>query len=430
MTALEYARLQFGLTASLHFLFVMVTLSLVVLVAVLQTRYVVSGNPVYGRMARFWGLLYAINYAVGIATGLVMEFEIGLNWSGLSRLTGDVFGAPLALETLIAFVLESTLLGMWIFGWGLVHKGQLGKRLHLLLIWGVAATAMLSAFWVMVSNAFLQHPVGYARDADGTVRLTDFGALLTNSALWFSLLHAVAAAMTTGGILMAGISAWRVRKATSSTGPGRPDDHELFRRSLRLGVRVGLIGSFFTIGFGYAQFGPIGDNQPTKMSEGAKALAAQADMVARFGPGHYLPGDIVRTALDSMIGIANLLFLLLFIVQLLTFRDTLIRRRWARPALWLLTVLIPVPFAAAILGWLVREEGRQPWAVYGLLRTADAVSPMSAGALRASTFGFTVLVAALAVVDWWLLARAAARPPGGEFGVEEESPAELQEVAA
>src|SRR5689334_19370163 len=240
-STLDLARLQFAVTTSVHFLFVILTLGLVTLVAITQTRFVVGGNPELGRMARFWGFLYVINYAVGIATGLVMEFEIGLNWSGLSRLTGDVFGAPLALETLIAFVLESTLLGMWIFGWN-----RLGKRLHLALIWGVAATAMLSAFWVMVGNAFLQHPVGYTRDPDGTVRLAHFGALLTNSSLWFSLLHAVAAAMTTGGMLMAGISAWRIRRAA------RPDDHELFRRSLRLGLRVGLVGTFFAIGFGYA----------------------------------------------------------------------------------------------------------------------------------------------------------------------------------
>ncbi|MEV6931718.1 cytochrome ubiquinol oxidase subunit I [Dactylosporangium sp. NPDC051485] len=420
MTALEYARLQFGLTASLHFLFVMVTTGLVVLVAVMQTRFVVTGNEVYGRMARFWGLLYAINYAVGIASGLVMEFEIGLNWAGLSRLTGDVFGAPLALETLIAFVLESTLLGMWIFGWG-----RLGRWLHLALIWGVAATALLSAFWVMVSNAFLQHPVGYARDADGIARLTDFGALLSNSALWFALVHAVAAALTAVGILLAGISAWRLR------GELRDDAHELFRRSLRLGIRVGLIGCFFTIGIGYAQFGSIGDNQPTKLAGGEKAIAAQADMVARFGPGHYLPPSWVVTSLDAMIGIANLLFLLLLVAQVLTFRDTLIRRRWARPMSWLLTILIPVPFVAAIFGWMVREEGRQPWAAYGLLKTADAVTPMSASALRWSTLGFTVLVAALAVVDWWLLARAAARTPGGEFGTdEEETRPVLQEVSA
>src|SRR5262249_47640487 len=162
-------------------------------VAVMQTRYVMTGNPVYGRMTRFWGMLYTINYAVGIATGLVMEFELGLNWSGLSRLTGDVFGAPLALETLVAFVLESTLLGMWIFGWG-----RLGKRLHLALIWGVALTALLSAFWVMVSNSFLQHPVGYAIDADGTARLTSFSALLSNSSLWFSLLHTLTASAVAG----------------------------------------------------------------------------------------------------------------------------------------------------------------------------------------------------------------------------------------
>jgi cytochrome d ubiquinol oxidase subunit I len=419
MSALDYARLQFGLTASLHFLFVMVTLGLVVLVAVMQTRYVVSGNQVYGRMARFWGLMYAINYAVGIATGLVMEFEIGLNWAGLSRLTGDVFGAPLALETLIAFVLESTLLGMWIFGWG-----RLGKRLHLALIWGVAATALLSAFWVMVANAFLQHPVGYAVDADGTARLTDFGALLSNSALWFALLHTVAAAALTGGILLAGVSAWRLRRHLA------PDDHDLFRRSLRMGLRVALVGTFFTIGFGYAQFGPMDDNQPTKLAGGEDAVAQQAAMVARFGPGDYLPSESVGAALGFMIMIANLLFLLLLVAQVLTFRDTIIRRRWARPALWMLTALIPVPFVAAILGWIVREEGRQPWAVYGLLKTADAVSPMSAGALRWSTFGFTALVLALVVVDWWLLARAAARTPGGEFGTDEETRPELQEAMA
>ncbi|MFB9446061.1 cytochrome ubiquinol oxidase subunit I [Dactylosporangium vinaceum] len=414
MSALEYARMQFGLTASLHFTFVMVTLGLVVLVAVMQTRFVVTGQDVYGRMARFWGRLYAINYAVGIATGLVMEFEIGLNWSGLSRLTGDVFGAPLALETLVAFVLESTLLGMWIFGWG-----WLGKRLHLALIWATAATALLSAFWVMVSNAFLQRPVGYTIDAGGTARLTGFGALLTNSALWFALVHAVAATIVAGGVLVAGVSAWRLRR--SLAGP----DHELFRRSLRLGIRVGLIGTFFTIGFGYAQFGWIGASQPMKMAGGGeRALERQAEMVQRFGPGNYLVSDNVGAALGFMVMVANLLFLILVVAQVLTYRDVLIRKRWARPVSWLLTALIPIPVLAALAGWFVREEGRQPWAVYGLLRTADAVSPMSAGALRLSTFLFSALVIALALADWWLLARAAARKPGGDpdaaFGQEDD----------
>src|SRR5256885_7745078 len=153
-----------------------------------------TGRPVYERMTRYWGQLYVINYAVGIATGLVMEFQFGLNWSGLSRLTGDVFGAPLAMETLIAFFLESTLLGMWIFGWGRLSRG-----VQTLLIWGVAVTAYLSAFWVMVANAFLQHPVGYQIDGSGQARLTDFGALLGNPNLWFALFHLIAAALVVGG---------------------------------------------------------------------------------------------------------------------------------------------------------------------------------------------------------------------------------------
>ncbi|WP_433217004.1 cytochrome ubiquinol oxidase subunit I [Dactylosporangium sp. CS-047395] len=411
MSALEYARLQFGLTASLHFTFVAITLGLVFLVAVMQTRFTTTGKEVYGRMARFWGRLYVINYAVGIATGLVMEFEIGLNWAGLSKLTGDVFGAPLALETLVAFVLESTLLGLWIFGWG-----RLGKRLHLGLIWGVAVTALLSAFWVLVSNAFLQHPVGYRVDETGTVRLASFGALLTNSALWFALTHVVAATLVAGGVLVAGVSAWRLRRERLGA-----EDHELFRRSLRLGIRVGLIGTFFVIGFGYAQFGWIDASQPMKMAgRGPHAIERQAELVQQYGPGSYLVSDNVGVALGMMIQIANLLFLVLLVAQVLTYRDALIRKRWARPMSWLLTLLIPVPVLTAILGWFVREEGRQPWAVYGLLRTADAVSPMSAGALRGSTFGFSVLIVGLALVDWWLLARAAARKPGGEFGQEDE----------
>jgi cytochrome bd ubiquinol oxidase subunit I len=404
MNALDSARLQFALMASLHFLFVALTLGLVFFVASMQTRYVRTGDEAYGRMARFWGALYAINYAVGIATGLVMEFEIGLNWSGLSRLTGDVFGAPLALETLIAFVLESTLLGMWLFGWG-----RLNKKLHLALIWGVAATALLSAFWVMVANAFLQHPVGYVLDGDGTARLTDFGALLTNSALWFALAHTVFAAMLTGGMFVAGVSAWHLRRHPGGEHTG------LFRRSLRLGLHNALVGMFFTMGFGYAQFGPLDDNQPTKLAGGDDALAQQAAMVARYGPGDYIPSAAVGASLGLMIMVANLLFLVLLLARVLAVRDVISTRRWARPMLWLLTALIPVPFVTAIAGWIVREEGRQPWAVYGLLKTADAVSPMSDGALLASTAGFTAVVVGLVAVDWWLLARKARRGPGDEF---------------
>jgi cytochrome bd ubiquinol oxidase subunit I len=402
MTPLDLARVQFAVTTSVHFLFVVLTLGLVLLVAITQTRFVITGNPVLGRMTRFWGFLYVINYAVGIATGIVMEFQFGLNWSGLSRLTGDVFGAPLALETLVAFVLESTFLGMWIFGWVRLPKG-----LHLALIWGVTLTAYLSAFWVLVANAFLQHPVGYALDATGQARLTSIGALLGNTNLWFALGHVVSAAVLTGGFFMAGVSAWHILRRTPEI--------EFFRRSLRMGTVAAFLGSWLTIGFGYAQFAPITDNQPTKLASGDKLADAQAAMVARYGPGDYAPPSWTLDVFGGMVMIGNLLFLLAFVALVLQIRNALTRSRWLRWMLVLLVGTIPIPFVTVIGGWLVREVGRQPWAVYGVLKTADAVSNVDVGAVGASLVGFTVLLVGLALVDWWLIARHARRGPGDEF---------------
>jgi cytochrome d ubiquinol oxidase subunit I len=417
MSAVDLARLQFAVTTSVHFLFVLLTLGLVTLVAITQTRFAVTGNPVFGRMARFWGLLYVINYAVGIASGLVMEFQFGLNWSGLSRLTGDVFGAPLALETLIAFVLESTFLGMWIFGWGRLPKG-----LHLALIWGVTLTAYLSAFWVMIANSFLQHPVGYTLDGSGAARLTSFGALLANPNLWFALGHVLSAAALTGGFFMAGVSAWHLLRRTTEV--------EFFRRSLRTGVVAAFLGTWFVIGFGYAQFAPIDANQPTKLKGGDELAEAQAAMVAKYGPGDYAPPGWIRDALGNMINLGNLLFLVAFVALLLQIRNVLTRARWLRPMLWVLVVTIPIPFVTAIGGWMVREVGRQPWAVYGVLKTSDAVSGLDAGSLRASLLGFGGLLVALALVDWWLIARHARRGPGDEFLAVEPEPSGVGTFAA
>jgi cytochrome d ubiquinol oxidase subunit I len=400
---LNLARLQFAVTTSVHFLFVMLTLGLVTLVAITQTRYVVGGRPELGRMARFWGYLYVINYAVGIASGLVMEFQFGLNWSGLSRTTGDVFGAPLALETLIAFVLESTFLGMWIFGWGRLPKG-----VHLALIWGVTLTAYLSAFWVMVANAFLQHPVGYATDGE-TARLTSLNALLGNPSLGFALGHVIAAALLTGGFFMAGVSAWHFWRRTS--------DVEFFRRSMRTGLVAALVGSFLVIGIGYAQFDSITRHQPTKLVDGAKLADAQAQMVAQHGPGDYAPPSWTLGAFDWMTASGNLLFLIAVVGLVLMIRDWLIRVRGLRFMLIVLIATVPVPFLTAIDGWLVREVGRQPWAVYGVLKTTDAVSDLSPGPMLASLIGFGALLIGLAVLDWWLIARHARRGPGDEFAL-------------
>jgi cytochrome d ubiquinol oxidase subunit I len=401
MSVLALARLEFAVTSSVHFLFVLLTLGLVTLVAGLQTWYTVRGDAEVGRLTRFWGLLYVVNYAVGIATGIVMEFQFGMNWGGLNRVVGDVFGAPLALETLFAFVAESTLLGMWIFGWG-----RIGRRLHLALIWGVALTAYLSAFWVMVANAFIQHPVGYTTGAAGRARLTSFGALLGNSSLWMAFLHIAAAAVLTGGIFMAGVAAWHLRK--------RPDD-AFFVRSLRVGGIAAFAGAFLAVAFGGPQISLVNSSQPTKLATGAKLATAQADMVARFGPGDYAPPQWVHTANIAMMVLWVLILaasgaglgLLLYGVGL--------DKPGARMVLRVLVWSIPLPFAAAICGWLLREVGRQPWAVYGLLRASDAVSPLSPTALVTSLLGFGLLVAALGIVDWILLARLARRGPGDEF---------------
>jgi cytochrome bd ubiquinol oxidase subunit I len=415
--SLTLARLQFATTTGIHFLFVLLTLGLVTQLAFTQTRWAMTGQPVYERMTRYWGQLYVINYAVGIATGLVMEFQFGLNWSGLSRLTGDVFGAPLAMETLIAFFLESTLLGMWIFGWGRLSRG-----VQLVLIWGVAITAYLSAFWVMVANAFLQHPVGYRIDGSGQARLTDFGALLGNPNLWFALFHVIAAALVVGGFFTAGVSAWhfarrRARPAETPRAERRTDDSDwaVYRRSIRMGLRHAMIGSILVVGFGFAQFSYIDDTQPTKLTTGAKAAQAQANMVAHHGPGNYLPPDWVSGALGMMIAAGMLFFVVTIALHVLLAGDALIRWRVFRPVLWLLVVAIPIPMVVAITGWLVREGGRQPWAVYGLLKTADAVSGVSASTMLASFLGFGALVLGLAVTDWYLLARYARRKPGREF---------------
>ncbi|RZU73217.1 cytochrome d ubiquinol oxidase subunit I [Micromonospora kangleipakensis] len=391
MDTLLLARLQFATTTSIHFLFVVVTLGLVTLLVGLQTAGYLTGKPVYERLTRFWGQLYVINYVLGIATGIVMEFQFGLNWSGLSRYVGNVFGAPLAIETLVAFFLESTFLGMWIFGWHRLRRGA-----HLALLWGVALTAYASAFWIMVANAWLQHPVGYEL-RDGVAHLTDFGALLTNPTLGFAFGHVVAAALLTGGVLMAAVSAWHLIRRTP--------DFALFRTSLRIGLVTAALAVVLVQGFGFAQFGPVGEVQPTKFGGGADRDALVAEWTAKFGPGDYLPPALSNVGLGFMILIGFTLGCVWLLLPLL-WRDWIIRLRFP---LWLTLLALPLPFVAVILGWIAREVGRQPWVAYGLLPTDQAVSPVGGGVMLTSLIGFSLLLGTLAVTNWVLLARHAAR---------------------
>jgi cytochrome d ubiquinol oxidase subunit I len=393
MDVLLLARLQFATTSSLHFLFVLLTLGLVTLLVYLQTAWLVTRKPGYRRLTRFWGTLYVINYVLGVATGIVMEFQFGMNWSGLSHYAGNVVGAPLAMETLAAFTLESTFLGMWIFGW---HR--LPAAVHTALLWLVALTAYLSAFWIMVANSWLQNPVGYV-ERDGVAHLTDFGALLTNPTLVMALPHVVGAALAAGGFFMAAVSSWHFVRYTP--------EWEFFRRSLRLGLVAGVAGTFLTVVTGFAQLAVIGPVQPTKFGDDADKAAKVAEWTARFGPGDYLPPQWTGLPLALMIMVGLSLFWGFLLLPLL-YRDWLVRLRFP---LYALLLAAPLPFAAAILGWLVREEGRQPWAVYGLLTVRDAVTPAGGGVVLASFVGFTALLGTLAVLNWTLLLRHAARGP-------------------
>ncbi|MDA0633262.1 cytochrome ubiquinol oxidase subunit I [Nonomuraea sp. MCN248] len=397
MDTLDLARLQFALTAGAHFLFVALTLGLVTLVAVIQTRATIGRSPVHLGMTRFWGQLYVINYAMGIVTGLVMEFQLGMAWSGLAEYAGNAFGSALALETMVAFFIESTFLGLWIFGWD-----KLNRWAHLALIWIVALTAYASAYWIMVSNGFLQNPVGYRFDGHA-LHVTDFGAMMANPSATVALGHVLGAAMMAGGFFMAGVSAYHLFRRTP--------ERDFFRKSLRIGAGVALPATVVTAGFGGVGFETL---QPGKLAAWTRdpdlAAEVQAEMTALHGPGDYLPPVewVQGGALVMLILFALMFFLSGLNALLMLFRPVVHGfRAWHV----LLVAAIPLPFGAMIAGWVFREVGRQPWAVYGLLTTRDALSPVSDGMMRFSLIAFTAVFAVLVAVNSWLLARAARRGP-------------------
>ncbi|WP_169949105.1 cytochrome ubiquinol oxidase subunit I [Microbispora sp. H11081] len=401
MTDEALARLQFATTAGFHWLFVMLTLGLAPLIAVMHTRHALGGAPLMERMTRFWGQIYVVNYVLGIVTGLVMEFQFGLAWSGLADYAGNVFGAPLALETIVAFFAESTFLGMWIFGWG-----KLPKAVHVTLIWLVTLTAYASAYWIMVANGFLQHPVGH-EVRGGVARLVDFGAMLTNPNAINALVHAATAALMTGGVFVAGVSSYHFLKRTA--------EREFFRASLRLGLFVAAPAASVALYYGFVQIPTLVDTQPMKAATlqghvddigSLRVEDVQAQLVQRFGAGDYRPPSWIATAFDVMQDTGYLIFLLVVVALVLLHRDRYLR---FRPAAYLMLVAIPLPFVAAFGGWLLREVGRQPWLVYGELTTAAARSPV--GSMTASLVLFCGVFLALAVADWALIARYARRGP-------------------
>lgn len=411
MDALLLARLQFATTVGFHWLFLFLTMGLAPLLAVMHTRSALSRDPaksaVLERMTRFWGQLYIINYVLGIVTGLVMEFQFGLAWSGLSTFAGNVFGAPLALETLIAFFAESTFLGMWIFGWG-----RLGKKTHVTLIWLVTITAYASAYWILLANGFMQNPVGYTI-RDGVAYLTDFTAVLTNPSALLALGHITGAALLTGGLVMAGVSAYHLLK--------RHTEQEFFRRSLRLGVVTAVIFGWINSGFGHVQEAFVARIQPAKFAGDSDynipaAGQLQQQLAAQYGPGDYIPPGWLDAAFFLMFPLGELLTVVVSIYAVLLIRDWIFRRR---TPLRFLVALIPVPFIIAIGGWAFREVGRQPWVIFGELRVDQALSQVTTTGMLISFIAFSTVFAALSIANWTLIARFARRGPAGtQLGAE------------
>src|SRR5579859_3604476 len=264
MSTLILSRWQFGITTVYHFFFVPLTLGLSILVALMETLYVRTGNETYKRMAQFWGRLFLINFAMGVVTGIVQEFQFGMNWADYSRFVGDIFGAPLAIEALAAFFLESTFLGIWMFSWD-----KLPKWAHLTTIWLVAFASNLSAFWILVANSFMQEPVGYVI-RHGRAEMTDFFALITNPNLGGQFFHVFFAGLVTGAFFVVGISAWRLLREKDG------GIREFFVRSFNLAIIVALASSILVALVGHAQAQHMVETQPMKMAA-AEALYNSQD---------------------------------------------------------------------------------------------------------------------------------------------------------
>jgi cytochrome bd ubiquinol oxidase subunit I len=438
MDPLFLARLQFATTTIYHFFFVPLTLGLSVMVALMETIYVRTGKEAYKKMTKFWGKLFLINFALGVVTGIVLEFQFGMNWSEYSRFVGDVFGAPLAIEALLAFFLESTFLGIWIFGWDKLSKG-----LHAATMWMVAIGSSFSALWILIANSFMQQPVGYAIQ-DGRAEMVDFTALIFNPNVWVQFPHVIMAGFTTAAFFVMGISAYHIL---------RQKDLEFFRPSFQMGAIIGTISIVLVALGGHSQAQHVAEIQPMKFaaaealweSEDPASLSIltigdltlrrevfsiriprllsllsynqiegevlgmydiQAEYEQLYGPGNYLPPvAITYWSFRAMVGTGVLLLGLSLFALFLVMGEVYDKRtRSMRIFLW----AIPLPYLANTSGWILTEVGRYPWVVQGLMRIEDGISPnVPATTILTSLMIFTLVYAALIVADVYLLTKYA-----------------------
>ena len=431
MDTLMLSRLQFAAATFFHFIFVPLTLGLSILVAVMETRYVRTGDEVYKKMAKYWGKLFLINFAIGIVTGITLEFQFGTNWSRYSAYVGDIFGPLLAIEASVAFFLESTMIGVWVFGWE-----KLSKRMHAAAICMVAFAANLSALWIIIANGFMQNPLGYVM-RNGRAELDDFMALITNPFAWNQYVHVLSAAFLLSGFFVMGVSAWHLL---------RKNEVDFFTRSFKLGAGFALVFSILVAAQGHFHGNEVAKIQPAKLAAmeshwhtqknapmyllalpdeannknsveafpipGLLSILAFNDPNAEvkglldFKPEDRPPVALTFWSFRIMVGLGTLLPLLAFF-------------GWWKAAklseypgyLRLMLYAIPLPYLAIQAGWAVAEVGRQPWIVHGLMRTKDAVSPVDPSQVAISLAAFVVVYAFLGIIDIYLLVKYAKKGP-------------------
>jgi cytochrome d ubiquinol oxidase subunit I len=454
MDALDLARWQFGITTVYHFLFVPITIGLGFLVAGLQTAWYRTNNDKYLRATKFYGKLFLINFAMGVVTGIVQEFQFGMNWSTYSRFVGDIFGAPLAIEGLLAFFMESTFLGAWIFGWD-----RLPKKTHLAMIWLAATGTLLSAYFILAANSFMQHPVGYEyNEVTGRAELTNIGAVLTQNTAITAFLHTITSSFLVAGAFVAGISAWLLMKGKSL---------DVARPTMKLGMITVLVSSVLVFITGDMQSRIMVQQQPMKMAaaealysttdgadfsvltvgtlDGQKPLFTlgipkvlsilstgsangtvegindlQAQYEETFGPGNYKP--IIPMAYWTfrlMIGLGALAGLFAVYALWATRKGATPKSKWFTR--WAIAMPL-LPLFGMSMGWIFTEMARQPWVVFGLMQTSAGVSPtVTAAQVMTSMIVFTSLYAGLAVIELGLLFKAIKLGPPASVTVTEDA---------
>lgn len=454
MNVVDISRWQFGITTVYHFIFVPLTIGLAPLIAVMQTLWVVTDNPAWYRLTKFFGKLFLINFAIGVATGIVQEFQFGMNWSEYSRFVGDVFGAPLAMEGLAAFFFESTFIGLWIFGWN-----RLPRLVHLACIWIVAIAVNVSAFFIIAANSFMQHPVGaHYNPTTGRAELSSIVVLLTNNTAQAAFTHTVSGALLTAGTFVAAVSAWWLVR--SSTTHADSDIQAMYRPATILGCWVALAATAGLLFTGDHQGKLMFQQQPMKMASAESLCDTQTDpnfsvltvgrqnncdsltrvievpyvlpflaegrisgvtlqgirdlqqeYQQRFGPNDYRPNLFVTYwSFRMMIGLMAIPVLFALIALWLTRGGQIPNQRWFS---WLALLTMPAPFLANSAGWVFTEMGRQPWVVVPnptgdqlvRLTVKAGVSDHSATVVATSLLMFTLVYAVLAVIWCWLLKR-------------------------